>query len=147
MYKQDHLQDRILRFNADDGLHKMARVCLIIKSLRNEISIFWIYEKGKRTFLKLQYNRVLNIKLIVRGAIKFLYFIAGNGPSAIALSYMLAGNTAIYSGISNDEFLHLRLSDMPGYPIVLQDLKGLSEVNILFFITKRMFSTRRVFLY
>jgi hypothetical protein len=53
----------------------------------------------------------------------------GNGPSAIALSYMLAGNTPIYSGTSNDEFLHLRLSDMPGYPITLQDLKELSEVR------------------
>ena len=85
--------------------------------------------------------------LIARGAIKFLDFISGNGPSAIALSYMLAGNTAIYSGISNDEFLHLRLSDMPGYPIVLQDLKGLSEVNILVFITKKDILGQELFLY
>ena len=44
---------------------------------------------------------------------------------------MLAGNTPVYSGTSNDEFLHLRLSDMPGYPITLQDLKELSEVRLL----------------
>jgi hypothetical protein len=53
--------------------------------------------------------------------------VIGNGPSAIALSYMLAGNSPVYSGISNDELLHLRLSEMPGYPIVLQDLRELSE--------------------
>ena len=43
---------------------------------------------------------------------------------------MLAGNSPVYSGISNDELLHLRLSEMPGYPIVLQDLKELSEVCV-----------------
>ena len=45
---------------------------------------------------------------------------------------MLAGNSPVYSGISNDELLHLRLSEMPGYPIVLQDLKELSEVCVNF---------------
>ena len=42
---------------------------------------------------------------------------------------MLAGNTPTYNGISNDEYLHLRLSDAPNEPIVLQDLKMLSEVR------------------
>ena len=60
---------------------------------------------------------------------EYMIYILGNGPSAIALSYMLAGNTPVYSGTSNDEFLHLRLSEMPDHPIVLQDLKGLSEVS------------------
>ena len=68
-----------------------------------------------------------------KSLIVICFFQIGNGPSAIALSYMLAGNTPIYSGESNDEFLHLRLSEMPGYPIVLQDLKELSEVSFYHF--------------
>ena len=43
---------------------------------------------------------------------------------------MLAGNAPIYSGTVNDDLLHARLSQMPNYPITLQDLKELSEVKI-----------------
>ena len=46
------------------------------------------------------------------------------------MSYLLAGNAPIYSGEVNDDLLHARLSQMPSYPITLQDLKELSEVRI-----------------
>jgi len=53
--------------------------------------------------------------------------VIGNGPSAITLSYMLAGNTPFYSGNTNDEFLHLRLTENADEPLVLQDLAFLSD--------------------
>ena len=57
------------------------------------------------------------------------YFI-GNGPSAITLSYLLSGHVPYYRGNSNDEFLHLRLSENSDQPLVLQDLEFLSDVSI-----------------
>ena len=92
------------------------------------------------------YNALLKYYLKTTSKISYIliqaiYLIwSGNGPSAIALSYMLAGNSPVYSGISNDELLHLRLSEMPGYPIVLQDLKELSEVSAdLHFSTSELY--------
>jgi len=55
--------------------------------------------------------------------------VIGNGPSAITLSYMLAGNVPYYVGNSSDEFLHLRLSENADEPLVLQDLAFLSDVS------------------
>ena len=60
---------------------------------------------------------------------KKLFLFLGNGPSAITLSYMLAGNTPFYSGNTNDEFLHLRLTENADEPLVLQDLAFLSDVS------------------
>ena len=72
---------------------------------------------------------VLSVSIIESPDILHFLFLTGNGPSAIALSYLLAGNAPIYSGTVNDDLLHARLSQMPSYPITLQDLKELSEVN------------------
>ena len=65
-----------------------------------------------------------------KGANNHLY-VVGNGPSAITLSYMLAGNVPYYVGNSSDEFLHLRLSENADEPLVLQDLAFLSDVSTL----------------
>jgi len=51
----------------------------------------------------------------------------GNGPSGIALSYMLSGNWPYYVGQSQDEFLHSRLMLEPHLSLVEQDLQFLSE--------------------
>ena len=59
----------------------------------------------------------------------------GNVPSAITLSYMLAGNTPFYSGNTNDEFLHLRLTENADEPLVLQDLAFLSDVSIFIYLS------------
>ena len=56
----------------------------------------------------------------------------GNGPSGIALSYMLSGNWPYYVGQSHDEFLHSRLMLEPHLSLVDQDLEFLSEVRIIF---------------
>jgi len=53
--------------------------------------------------------------------------IIGNGPSAISLSYMLSGNVAYYKGQSDDDLLHNRMNYLKNVPIVLQDLKELSQ--------------------
>ncbi|KAK0045917.1 oxidative stress-induced growth inhibitor 2 [Biomphalaria pfeifferi] len=54
--------------------------------------------------------------------------IVGNGPSAIALSVMLAGNRPYYNGhtISN-EYLTKRLQENPGLALTEMDLPTLSE--------------------
>ena len=62
---------------------------------------------------------------------KYIDIFLGNGPSAITLSYILAGNTPFYSGNTNDEFLHLRLTENADEPLVLQDLAFLSDVSFL----------------
>ena len=68
---------------------------------------------------------------------KIIFYIGflGNGPSAITLSYMLAGNTPFYSGNTNDEFLHLRLTENADEPLVLQDLAFLSDVSIFIYLS------------
>lgn len=53
----------------------------------------------------------------------------GNGPSAITLSYMLSGNVPIYQGQADDPMLHIRLSQNPDVPLVLQDIEELAMVN------------------
>ena len=58
------------------------------------------------------------------------FYFVGNGPSAITLSYLLSGHVPYYRGNSNDEFLHLRLSENSDQPLVLQDLEFLSDVSI-----------------
>jgi len=53
--------------------------------------------------------------------------VIGNGPSGIALSYLLSGNWPYYKGFSQDEFLHTRLSLEPDLSLVEQDLEFLSD--------------------
>ncbi|XP_067138744.1 oxidative stress-induced growth inhibitor 1-like [Centruroides vittatus] len=54
--------------------------------------------------------------------------VIGNGPSAITLSYMLAGNWPYYNGSSHPvDFLHYRLQDNIDKSLVEQDLRYLSE--------------------
>uniref|UniRef100_A0A1B6D3R4 FAD/NAD(P)-binding domain-containing protein n=1 Tax=Clastoptera arizonana TaxID=38151 RepID=A0A1B6D3R4_9HEMI len=55
--------------------------------------------------------------------------VIGNGPSGLALSYMLAGNWPYYNGNTHlDEMLTARLKNSPsGRSLVQQDLKFLSE--------------------
>eukprot|EP00092_Neocalanus_flemingeri_P004717 GFUD01005082.1.p1 GENE.GFUD01005082.1~~GFUD01005082.1.p1 ORF type:complete len:665 (+),score=145.51 GFUD01005082.1:135-2129(+) len=55
------------------------------------------------------------------------FVIIGNGPSGIALSYLLSGNWPYYSGVSQDEFLHTRLMVEPDLSLVEQDLEFLSD--------------------
>ena len=65
------------------------------------------------------------------------FYFVGNGPSAITLSYLLSGHVPYYRGNSNDEFLHLRLSENSDQPLVLQDLEFLSDVSIFLTVTYR----------
>ena len=53
----------------------------------------------------------------------------GNGPSGIALSYLLSGHWPRYAGHTEDEFLHARLGVEPGLSLVEQDLEFLSDVS------------------
>ncbi|XP_059138549.1 oxidative stress-induced growth inhibitor 2-like [Physella acuta] len=54
--------------------------------------------------------------------------VVGNGPSAISLSYMLAGNRPFYNGLTlSNEFLTRRLQENMGISLVDQDLPTLSE--------------------
>ncbi|XP_069687626.1 oxidative stress-induced growth inhibitor 1-like isoform X1 [Periplaneta americana] len=55
--------------------------------------------------------------------------VIGNGPSGIALSYLLAGNWPYYNGaVHPDEMLTTRLSGAPsGRSIIQQDLRFLSQ--------------------
>lgn len=53
--------------------------------------------------------------------------VIGNGPSAITLSYMLSGNVAYYSGQSDNDMLHKRMSFFENTPIVLQNLQELAQ--------------------
>jgi len=55
------------------------------------------------------------------------FIIIGNGPSGIALSYLLSGNWPYYAGVSQDEFLHTRLMVEPQLSLVEQDLEFLSD--------------------
>jgi len=55
------------------------------------------------------------------------FVVIGNGPSGIALSYLLSGNWPYYKGYSQDEFLHTRLSLQPNLSLVEQDLEFLSD--------------------
>jgi len=55
------------------------------------------------------------------------FVVIGNGPSGIALSYLLSGNWPYYKGYSQDEFLHTRLSLQPDLSLVEQDLQFLSD--------------------
>ena len=54
---------------------------------------------------------------------------AGNGPSGIAVSYLLSGHWPYYTGQTRDEFLHTRLALNPGLSLVEQDLEFLSDVS------------------
>ena len=65
--------------------------------------------------------------------------VIGNGPSAISLSYMLSGNVAFYKGPSDDDMLHNRMNYLKSTPIVLQDLRELSQVGTNF-VTSFRFS-------
>lgn len=63
---------------------------------------------------------------------KGFYFIesvvAGNGPSGIAVSHILAGNRPyIRSNQHPDEMLSARLSNLVGRPLMQQDLRFLSQ--------------------
>jgi len=55
------------------------------------------------------------------------FVIIGNGPSGIALSYLLSGNWPYYVGESPDEFLHARLMVEPHLSLIEQDLQFLSD--------------------
>lgn len=63
----------------------------------------------------------------------YLLTFLGNGPSAITLSYLLSGHWPYYNGMDElghpPDFLHARLESKPDVPLVLQDLKELSEVG------------------
>lgn len=54
--------------------------------------------------------------------------VIGNGPSAITLSYMLAGNWPYYNDVPHPiDFLQNRLEENRGYSLLEQDLSYLSE--------------------
>jgi len=57
------------------------------------------------------------------------FVVVGNGPSGLALSYLLSGHWPYYTGQSQDEFLHTRLSVEPHLSLVEQDLEFLSDVS------------------
>jgi hypothetical protein len=63
-----------------------------------------------------------------------LFCFSGNGPSGIALSYLLAGNWPYYNGaVHPDEMLTTRLASAPrGRSIIKQDLRFLSQVYAAF---------------
>ena len=52
---------------------------------------------------------------------------AGNGPSAITLSYLLSGNVPFYTGGCEDAYVDKKLTK--DEPIVLQDIEFLSQVS------------------
>ena len=52
---------------------------------------------------------------------------AGNGPSAITLSYLLSGNVPYYTGGCEDAYVDKKLTK--DEPIVLQDIEFLSQVS------------------
>ena len=52
---------------------------------------------------------------------------AGNGPSAITLSYLLSGNVPYYTGGCEDVYVDKKLTK--DEPIVLQDIELLSQVS------------------
>lgn len=78
-------------------------------------------------------NFILYFHVILQLTIHFFKLNLGNGPSAITLSYMLAGNVPYYEGTSSDEFLHARLSQAVDQPLVLQELQFLSDVSYFLF--------------
>ena len=53
---------------------------------------------------------------------------AGNGPSAITLSYLLSGNVPFYTGGCEDAYVDKKLTK--DEPIVLQDIEFLSQVSM-----------------
>lgn len=54
--------------------------------------------------------------------------VIGNGPSALTLSYILAGNWPYYNGLSHPvDFLQYRLEESKNYSLLEQDLSYLSE--------------------
>lgn len=55
------------------------------------------------------------------------FVVVGNGPSGLALSYLLSGHWPYYTGQSQDEFLHTRLTVEPHLSLVEQDLEFLSD--------------------
>jgi len=55
------------------------------------------------------------------------FVIIGNGPSGISLSYMLSGNLPYYTGQSQDDMLHSRLTVDPDLSLVEQDLEFLAD--------------------
>jgi hypothetical protein len=71
----------------------------------------------------------------------FLLCFSGNGPSGIALSYLLAGNWPYYNGaVHPDEMLTTRLAGAPcGRSIIKQDLRFLSQVYAVFSFFKILF--------
>lgn len=57
----------------------------------------------------------------------YFYTIPGNGPSGIALSYMLAGNLPVVTSNDHpDEMLSMRLKDAVGKSLIEQDLGHLA---------------------
>ena len=65
----------------------------------------------------------------MRYFVSHFFYHVGNGPSAITLSYLLSGNAPIYQGHADDPMLHIRLSQNPGVPLVLQDIEELALVS------------------
>lgn len=61
-----------------------------------------------------------------------MFTIAGNGPSGLGLSYMLAGHWPYYNGQPHpDDMLTARLHSAPaGRSVLHQDLKFLSQVRV-----------------
>jgi len=59
--------------------------------------------------------------------------LAGNGPSAISLSFLLSGNAPYYMGGTTDEHLHRRLTAsadaVDGDTLLVQDLEELATVR------------------
>jgi len=59
--------------------------------------------------------------------------LAGNGPSAISLSFLLSGNVPYYVGGATDEHLHQRLTAsadaVDGDTLLVQDLEELATVR------------------
>jgi hypothetical protein len=89
-----------------------------------------------------------NERPVSRNTDFFSLAFSGNGPSGIALSYLLAGNWPYYNGaIHPDEMLTARLSSAPpGRSIVKQDLRFLSQVCSCLKCTELLFSGIHSFL-
>ena len=78
---------------------------------RNKPNITYLLQPPFTKFsLKITYLK-LNWDLPEANELNIVLF-SGNGPSGIALSYMLAGNTPYHNGVvPSDEYLHMRLLD------------------------------------
>jgi hypothetical protein len=76
-----------------------------------------------------------------------LFDFSGNGPSGIALSYLLAGNWPDYNGaVHPDEMLTTRLAGAPaGRSIIQQDLRFLSQVCTVISHSQKYFLSTSVY--